>query len=154
MATLRFITVFLTCFTLAFPVSALAPCCCTRINAAHVTELEASASEPEHTTSVGCQSDAQPTKACCHKRTVTEERSCSKVPLSGSCERTCECSLQSAGNAVRSAVQMDREVAAVAWLDFEFPFEAQLFSATSGSRIQRPPISHNRRQAALCVWQN
>ena len=58
------------------------------------------------------------------------------------------------GDAVRSAVQMDREVAAVAWLDFEFPFEAQLSSATSGSQIKRPPISHNRRQAALCVWQN
>lgn len=154
MAALRFFTVYVTCFTLAFPVSAFVPCCCTRINAGQVAELEATASEPEHAVPLHCQADSQPTKSCCHKRAVTEERSGSCVPRTGCCERTCECSLQSSGDAVRNTVQMDREDVAVSWVEFEFPFKSQLFSATSGSQAQRPPISHNRRLAVLCVWQN
>ena len=135
MATLRFTVVVLTCLAFALPLNAFSPCCCT----------------PGHT-SPNCACSTTQTGSCCCNTAQTKLDSCCSNDESDRCEFSCKCSVLTDSDGVNATVSKHR----IDLPSFAYPFELSyaipVYSIVLRSSVDRPPIGHNRRQAALCVW--
>ncbi len=133
MFALRYITVACTCLALALPLPAFPLCCCVKGNAAQ---------------KCCCSAPVMASHCCCKSST---EKDGSEVAFHSG-ERSCECLVRASTNAIvapNSKFHVDIGIAS--WSPALFATTPILFSILLSS-LDRPPIGHNRRLAALGVW--
>ena len=136
MRRLRYIATVIACLLVALPSWVFATCCCD--------------------TNCGCQSSGSSTccqsLGCCCGSSQSSGCSCCPPTAGNQCDPDCKCSTGTPKNAIRSvAYEVDQCDSTLASQPQRF--NPSLFSTgkefiTFACR----PISHNRRQALLCVW--
>jgi hypothetical protein len=138
MNALRYTTVAVTCLALALPLNAFSPCCCVY-----------------RKITPNCSCSTPKTGSCCCNLSIkkTDEPSCSDDTIDR-CERSCHCSVRSSTNAVRlSDSKHQVDIAMASWPIVSLT-TTPILAISLRSSPDGPPISHNRRQATLCVWLN
>ena len=131
---LRYITPVFLCLTLVLPLHAVSQCSCSRVAAPTCNHCVAS-----------------PTGRCCCGLKFDQSKSCcsdTETPVS---KCPCSCSVDHSSTALPSHGPIPDLTLAVS----SYPIELASFSPALAILLHtndRPPISHNRRQAQLCVW--
>jgi hypothetical protein len=129
--------VTITCFALVMPYSAFSPCCCTVGDVAR---------------NCTCSKTADDGSCCCSNSTSKTNKTCCSEEPSDSCECSCDCTVPDEPRAVFPPNLKRHVDLAIAPWSIGLLTRAAILSIPHRSRLDRPPISHTRRQATLCVW--
>ena len=136
MSLLRYITTVIACLLIALPSWVFATCCC-----------DTNCCCKSNGASTCCQSSA-----CCCGSSQSSGCSCCKSTTGNQCDPDCKCSDSEPKKAIRAAAyEVDQSDSTFSLLPQHFT--PSLF--TTGKEFLTfacRPISHNRRQALLCVW--
>jgi len=136
MRRLRYIATVIACLLVALPSWVFATCCCD--------------------TNCGCQSSGASTccqsLGCCCGSSQSSGCSCCTPTAGNQCDPDCKCSTGEPKNAIRSVAYKLAQCDSTLSLQPQY-FTPSLFS-TKKEFITFPcrPVSHNHRQALLCVW--
>ncbi len=134
MNSLRIITVGILSLALAIPVSAFETCRCT-------TTKKTSA----------CRCVPPQAEACCCQ-SAADAIPCCVQTNSDNCESQCNCSVDVASAVVTERSKNNDDFVTFAIVPFTDGYLFPTVRSTLQTCLDRPPISHNRRQATLCVW--
>ena len=137
MSRLRHVTIAIVCFLIALPSWVFATCCCDTTCYCRITGA-----------SQCCQSSA-----CCCGCSLPTEDSCCPSTIGNQCDFDCQCCT---GGPSKKAVRSSKGETNLCDLTpsserYEFAPPVSTLGKGFDSFACRP-LSHNRRQAKLCVW--